>query len=314
MIESFEPLLLMSATMIEGTDVGGDHNDNDIFAGGDDDAIHAPLGNNTIDGGAGDDSIVIYDCVRANYGIRDLADVSVIPEGPGLNVSEVRNPLFNVERILFNDGELLLDNDPEAASPTTPVAEQPIEQPIESNGSAEQPPESPDRADQPAERTTTNDLPVSTDPPLSADIVGFGANENEFITQVVTLTNQVRSEYGIAPLTVNLELQVAAQAHVENMAFQDFFSHTGPDGLQPWDRAENAGYDYQTIGENIAAGQRTPAEVVQAWVDSPGHLANILNGQFTEIGVGYEYLQNDTGVVNYNHYWGQAFGTERYSV
>ena len=110
---------------------------------------------------------------------------------------------------------------------------------------------------------------------------------------------------------MNLKLQQAAQTQSQNLAFLDFFNHTGLDGLQPWDRALNAGYNYQAIGENIAAGQLTAAEVVQAWVDSPSHLANILNPVFTEIGVGFQYLENDRGNINYNYYWTQVFGNEQ---
>lgn len=146
------------------------------------------------------------------------------------------------------------------------------------------------------------DLPEATEEPLSSN--------DAFLDRVIELTNNVRAANGLEPLTFNSELQATAQLQSVNMAEQDFFSHTGQDGLMAWDRALNEGYDYQTIGENIAAGQLTPEEVVQAWVDSPSHLANILNPRFTEIGVGYEYLQNDSGVINYHHYWTQVFGTE----
>jgi hypothetical protein len=62
------------------------------------------------------------------------------------------------------------------------------------------------------------------------------------------------------------------------------------------------------VGENIAAGQTTPEQVVQGWINSPGHRANMLSNNYTEIGIGYEFLANDTGSVNYNHYWAQVFG------
>ena len=89
----------------------------------------------------------------------------------------------------------------------------------------------------------------------------------------------------------------------------DFFSHTGADGSTVGDRVQNSGYQYSNAGENIAAGQTTAVDVVEGWINSPGHRANILNPNYTEIGVGYEYLQNDTGSINYNHYWTQVFGT-----
>ena len=130
-----------------------------------------------------------------------------------------------------------------------------------------------------------------------------------FIDQVLLLTNQFRAQNGLVPLTANLELNAAAQGHSDDMANQDYFSHTGKDGSAPWDRAKQIGYEAGWMGENIAAGQSTPESVVQGWINSPGHRANLLNANFTELGVGYTYLETDTGTVNYNRYWTQLFGS-----
>jgi hypothetical protein len=132
---------------------------------------------------------------------------------------------------------------------------------------------------------------------------------SQLINQVVELTNAERAKAGLNPLTLNNQLVQAAQGHSDSMAADDFFSHTGVDGSDVSDRVQDTGYQYSHAGENIAAGQKTAAEVVQGWMDSPGHRANILNAEFTEIGIGYELLENDTGSVNYNHYWTQVFGT-----
>ena len=131
----------------------------------------------------------------------------------------------------------------------------------------------------------------------------------KLIEQVVELTNVERAKEGLQPLKLNDRLLDAAQDHSNDMAQDDFFSHTGADGSTVGDRVRASGYQYSTAGENIAAGQTTAAQVVEGWMNSPGHRANILNPNYTEIGVGYEYLQNDTGSVNYNHYWTQVFGT-----
>ena len=131
---------------------------------------------------------------------------------------------------------------------------------------------------------------------------------SEFILQVVTLTNVERANAGLQPLTLNSQLVATAQGHSDDMARNDFFSHTGLDGDRLSDRAEQNNYDYRALGENIAAGQSTPAQVVQAWIDSPGHRENILNPNFTEIGIGYEFLARDRGDINFNHYWTQVFG------
>ncbi|MEL6319305.1 MAG: CAP domain-containing protein [Cyanobacteria bacterium J06626_14] len=131
---------------------------------------------------------------------------------------------------------------------------------------------------------------------------------NAFEQEVLKLTNEFRQKNGLKPLVIDQDLDEAADIHSKNMADQDFFSHTGKDGSRPWDRAERAGYESRTVGENIAAGYRTPEAVVQGWIDSPGHRANMLNPNYNEIGLGYYYLQDDRGSVNYNSYWTQLFG------
>ena len=125
---------------------------------------------------------------------------------------------------------------------------------------------------------------------------------------VLELTNQERSKAGLEPLKLNTKLTQTAEEHSDSMAADDFFSHTGVDGSSVGDRASNNGYQYSIVGENIAAGYSTAQQVVTGWMNSPGHRANILNSNYTEIGIGYEFLQNDTGSVNYNHYWTQVFG------
>lgn len=135
------------------------------------------------------------------------------------------------------------------------------------------------------------------------------ATDPTFINKVLDLTNQFRAQNGLGALKLNGELNAAAQNHSQDMAVSDYFSHTGKNGSQPWDRAKVVGYEAQAMGENIAAGYATPETVVQGWIDSPGHRANLLNSNYTELGVGYFLLENDTGSVNYNRYWTQLFGS-----
>jgi uncharacterized protein YkwD len=132
---------------------------------------------------------------------------------------------------------------------------------------------------------------------------------SNFINRVAKLINIERTEAGLDTLKVDSQLSQAAQIHSRSMARNDFFSHSGIDGSSPFDRIEDTGYDYSTAAENIAAGYQTPEAVVQAWMGSRGHRENILNDDLTEIGVGHQYLSNDTGSVNYNHYWTTTFGT-----
>jgi uncharacterized protein YkwD len=132
---------------------------------------------------------------------------------------------------------------------------------------------------------------------------------NSFIQEVLDLTNAERIKGGLSVLKLNPNLNLAAQNHSEDMALKDYFSHTGINGSSSGDRATSAGYQFSYLGENIAAGYITPQEVVQGWMNSPGHRANIMNANYQEMGLGYYYLESDTGNVNYNYYWTQEFGT-----
>ncbi len=120
--------------------------------------------------------------------------------------------------------------------------------------------------------------------------------------EVVARTNAERGRAGLPPLAVDPLLTTAAQAYCADMAARDFCAHTSPDGAQPWDRAAAAGSRRRPIGENIACGQRSPAEVVDGWMNSPGHRANILEREFTHLGVGF------TGGGRAGTYWTQLFG------
>ena len=127
--------------------------------------------------------------------------------------------------------------------------------------------------------------------------------------QVITITNQERLNHGCEPLKMDDRLRMAAEGHSQDMAINDYFSHYAPNGTTPWDRIRAQGYSYSMAGENIAAGYLSPDIVVQAWMDSEGHRANILNCGFKDIGVGYYYLKNDTGDLMYRHYWTQVFAS-----
>ncbi len=131
----------------------------------------------------------------------------------------------------------------------------------------------------------------------------------EFINRVVQLTNVERQRAGLLPLRFNSRLAVAGQKHSVDMAMQDFFSHQSKDNSSPFDRIKATGYRYSRAAENIYAGGSTPEDAVKGWMNSPGHRQNILNPEYKEIGIGYYFLANDTGNVNYKHYWTQVFAT-----
>lgn len=132
-----------------------------------------------------------------------------------------------------------------------------------------------------------------------------------FAQRVLDLTNQARAQARMcgadrfaaaAPLTYDALLERAAQGHAADMANRNYFSHTGQDGRTLRERVTDTGYPWRTIGENIAAGQRTPEEVVAGWLASEGHCRNIMTPAFQELGVGYALGRS------YGHYWVQNFG------
>lgn len=102
---------------------------------------------------------------------------------------------------------------------------------------------------------------------------------------VAALVNAARRDAGLSELELDADLCAAAQARAQEIA--QSFSHTRPDGSSCFTILEEFGISYRAAGENIAMGQRTPEEVMDGWMNSSGHRANILNGTFTSIGVGY---------------------------
>lgn len=109
------------------------------------------------------------------------------------------------------------------------------------------------------------------------------------------------------PLAWNATLGTAAQAHSQSMANNNFFDHKDREGRMPGDRAELAGYIGQQVGENIAAGQDTARKVVDGWLASPGHCANLMNAGFRELGAAYATdPKSDAGI-----YWTAMFGTQQ---
>ena len=149
-----------------------------------------------------------------------------------------------------------------------------------------------------------------TSTPLGTSTQAQGTTNaaSSLIDQVVSLTNNFRRQNGLSALTANPLLNAAAQTQSQNMALQDYFDHTAPDGSTPGQRVTAAGYQWSRVAENIGAGYNTADAVVQGWINSPGHRANMLDPNVTEIGVGYYFHPNDTGNENWNYYWTQEFG------
>ncbi len=117
-------------------------------------------------------------------------------------------------------------------------------------------------------------------------------------TEVIRLVNVQRAQNGLAPLAENWELSRVARWKSQDMSSNGYFSHNSPTYGTPFQMMRSFGLTYRSAGENIAYGQRTPAAVVNAWMNSSGHRANILSKSYTQIGVGYCAEGN---------YWTQMF-------
>jgi hypothetical protein len=117
-----------------------------------------------------------------------------------------------------------------------------------------------------------------------------GAGHSSFLGDIVSSvlveeTNQNRAEASLGTLRTNPVLQAAAAAKAADMAAKGYFAHTSPEGLSPWHWFRLAGYKYVYAGENLAVDFTDSKDVTNAWMNSPGHRANIMNGEFTEIGI-----------------------------
>ncbi|MGW5715911.1 CAP domain-containing protein [Amycolatopsis sp. NPDC003865] len=148
----------------------------------------------------------------------------------------------------------------------------------------------------PTETTTTPPTTSAAAPPPTTKAVARVAPSTA--AQVVSLVNDERAQAGCKPLTEESHLTKAAQDYSDDMSARDFFSHTNPEGVTFDQRIKIAGYS-KPGAENIAKGQTSPAQVMDAWMNSEGHRANILNCSLTKIGVGFTKAGN---------YWVQDFG------
>lgn len=160
----------------------------------------------------------------------------------------------------------------------------------------EVPDEAPDNTPQLPEDSRPDETPDNGTDQTPED--NTGSMQGDFASQVAALVNAERAKYGLSALTVDTRVQQAALVRAKETA--QSFSHTRPNGSSFSTALTEAGVSYRTAGENIAYGQTTPQQVMNAWMNSSGHRANILNANYTTIGVGYT-------VINGTAYWAQLF-------
>ncbi|RCH64381.1 RNA polymerase [Streptomyces sp. SDr-06] len=181
--------------------------------------------------------------------------------------------------------------------------------PVPPSPSASNSPARPSSSPSPSAKKSTppakpSSHPATPKPSATARRATPGADTGEpaAVQDVLALVNSERAKAGCSALTTNSQLYSAALKHSENMAAQNFFDHTDPSGAGPGERITAAGYQWSTYGENIARGQADAAAVMDSWMHSPGHRANILNCAFKEIGIGVHYGSGGP-------WWTQDFGT-----
>ena len=141
-------------------------------------------------------------------------------------------------------------------------------------------------------------VPESPELPENGGSSGEADSISEYESRVAELVNEQRAKYGLSPLKLSSDISAVARAKSQDMADNGYFSHTSPTYGSPFDMLKRFGISYKAAGENIAQGYSTPEAVVNGWMNSTGHRANILSENFTELGVGY--------VANGN-YWTQMF-------
>lgn len=245
----------------------------------------------------------VLDAVKKNAGNSAVANAVIL--GANCNRADTSAALKAlVEKLLAGR------NCPTKPVPTATTA--PVETPVVTNTPAatEKPVQTPAvtktpaATEKPAETPVITETPAATAKPTAAPTATVkptlpsNADNLAYEEKVVQLVNEQREANGLKPLTLSSKLSDVARLKSQDMHDNKYFSHTSPTYGSPFDMMKSFGISYRTAGENIAMGYSTPEAVVNGWMNSPGHRANILNAAYTTIGVGY---------VASGHYWTQHF-------
>ncbi|MCZ2258246.1 CAP domain-containing protein [Sporosarcina sp. G11-34] len=187
---------------------------------------------------------------------------------------------------------------------TKPVPSEPVEKPTPTEPVTKPEPSKPAEKPTPTEPITQPaptvpvENPTPTVPAEKPVETPQDASISAIEKAVLDLTNAERQKAGLKPLQTDSKLMNSARQKSTDMASKGYFSHTSPTYGSPFDQMKANGVTYKSAAENIAMGQRTAAEVVKGWMESPGHRQNILTPGFTHIGIGYDKNGN---------YWTQQF-------
>jgi uncharacterized YkwD family protein len=214
--------------------------------------------------------------------------------------SQAKAQAQNGDILRIQNGVITID--PNAYSTSTPSSKFPHSQFIQQGQwkfVTNQPGQQQPKVNQPQQTPTQNQNQAAPTAPAPAPKTTPAAGAISSVeSRVIELTNAERRKAGLPALQADTKLSNVAREKSRDMQQKGYFSHQSPTYGSPFDMMRDFGITYQSAGENIAKGQRTPEEVVQAWMNSEGHRKNILSGNYTHIGVGY--------VASGNH-WTQMF-------
>ncbi|ARI78510.1 CAP domain-containing protein [Halobacillus mangrovi] len=191
-----------------------------------------------------------------------------------------------------------------------PAKPEPKPAPAEPQQEKEQPKQEQPKQEEPKVEEPKQEQPAEAEPapeaqpqqeeaaPKEENTQDVSSEVSAFEQKVVELTNEERAKQGLQPLQLDTELSAVAKDKSLDMQNNNYFSHNSPTYGSPFDMMKQYGIDYRTAGENIAMGQTSPEQVVEGWMNSEGHRKNIMNPNFTHIGVGHAEDGN---------YWTQMF-------
>jgi uncharacterized YkwD family protein len=223
------------------------------------------------------------------------AAAAVILSGAGVKQADASSMNVQVKPVVFQ-----VSNMQEAQKLVNHYLPQYNVQLPQQYNNTQQPAAQPQRpvAQKPVAQKPVAQKPVAQKPATQKPAAPTSSVVSQFEKQVVDLTNTERSKQGLKALQIDNELSKVAGMKSQDMKDKNYFDHTSPTYGSPFDMMKKFGISYRYAGENIAMGQRSPQEVVQAWMNSQGHRENIMNPNFTHIGVGH---------IASGNYWTQMF-------
>lgn len=216
-------------------------------------------------------------------------------------LSDIKNGSFSVEKNLSQEQiNKLLQQALQGQNGQAQAAPAPEQKPAPEAPKAEAPAPAPapEKVEAPAPAQPKEEVKEEAPAPKQE---AQTSEDKQFAAQVLDLVNQERQKAGLQPVQLDEQVAAVATKKSEDMRDKNYFSHDSPTYGSPFDMLKQFGVNYNSAGENIAAGQRTPEEVMKAWMESPGHKANILSSNFTHLGVGV------AKGGSYGVYWTQMF-------